>query len=298
MTVRQVASLETTQRVRSPLHTRTATCAPLAEPAIRQTLGIEGPPLPGPDAPTSGSEALSSAATVLIVEADTTFASRLHKGLSRAALDSQVISRASDALVILAGAKPTLLVIDAQLADMSGLDLCATVRSLSTVPILVVNAGHRRLPALEPWRAGADGYVADPGRIGEILARARALIRRAAIPSDSYDTPPLRTGNMFLLPDERSVSIEGRSLDLTPNEYLVLEALVQARGKLLSYATLFELIRRRPPDSEGAKFVNVYINQLRKKLRAAGGTSTIITIRERGCKVVTHHSASHRAMFL
>lgn len=221
---------------------------------------------------------------MLVVEADAGFASSLLDGLTRAALAARIVERGGDALVAMVDTPPALLIVDVWLEDISGLALCRAIRSTHDIPLLVVNARGQPVPANEPWTAGADGYVDDPGRLAEIVARARALIRRSGPRSPRGPVSAVEAGTICVDPDARTVRVGAQTVPVAAKEFLVLEALVRADGRIVAQRVLLEEIWGTA-DVSGTGTLSSHIAKLRRKLELAGSDLTIASVRGVGYRL-------------
>jgi two-component system, OmpR family, response regulator MprA len=169
-----------------------------------------------------------------------------------------------------------LLVLDVMMPGMDGLGVCRALRAEGDrVPILMITARTETADRVAGLDAGADDYVPKPYDIEEVLARIRALLRRADTnrPEPSSPAPggdaPLRAGPISLDPDARRVWSHGRETALSRTEFDLLELLVRNVGIVLSHAVIYERIWGYDfgPDS---KNLAVFIGYLRRKLDVPG----------------------------
>ena len=169
------------------------------------------------------------------------------------------------------------IVLDVGLPGIDGLTLLRRWRDAGmAVPVLVLTARaswHEKVQGID---GGADDYVAKPFRIEEVLARLRALIRRAS----GQVTPDLRCGGLVLDPRVAKVTVDGVAVRLTSHEFRVLSYLMHQRGRVVSQAELTEHIYAQNVDRD-SNTVEVFIARLRRKL----GGSYIATVRGLGYRV-------------
>jgi two-component system OmpR family response regulator len=169
------------------------------------------------------------------------------------------------------------VVLDLGLPKIDGLTILKRWREAGLgVPVLVLTARgswHEKVQGID---VGADDYVAKPFRIEEVLARLRALIRRAS----GQITPELRWGRLVLDPRGARVTLDGVPVKLTSHEFRVLSYLMHHRGRVVSQAELTEHIYAQSFDRD-SNTVEVFIARLRRKL----GAATIETVRGLGYRV-------------
>ena len=171
-----------------------------------------------------------------------------------------------------------LIVLDLMLPKLDGLELLRRYRKLGNkTPVLVLTARDEKQSVVTLLNAGADDYLAKPFDLGEFLARAKALVRRAK----GQPTPMLVVGDLEVNTIERSVRRKGRDITLTPMEYRVLEYLAHRPRAVVSKTELLEHLY----DYNWEKFSNVievYISGLRRKIDDNAPVKLIHTLRGQG----------------
>jgi two-component system OmpR family response regulator len=171
------------------------------------------------------------------------------------------------------------VVLDLGLPKIDGLTLLRRWRESGvTVPVLVLTARDSWHEKVQGIDTGADDYVAKPFRIEEVLARVRALIRRAS----GQVTPEIRVGGVVLDPRLARVTLAGATVKLTSHEFRVLSYLMHHRGRIVSQSELTEHIYSQGFDRD-SNTVEVFIGRLRRKL----GSQFIETVRGLGYRVGT-----------
>ena len=159
---------------------------------------------------------------------------------------------------------PDVVIADLILPGMDGIELTRQIRQSSTVPIIVLSAIGEERKKVEALERGADDYVTKPFNMEELVARVRALLRRAA---NSQETEPvLRSGNLSVNFERRQVMVNGESVKLTPKEYDLLKYLIQHAGKVMTHRMLLSAVWG-PAHEDEAQYLRVFVSQLRKKLR-------------------------------
>ena len=182
------------------------------------------------------------------------------------------IRTADDGLQTIAAASthpPDLLIIDLGMPRLGGMDVIRTVRGYSQLPILVVSGRTDAADKVDALDAGADDYVTKPFAIDELLARVRALTRRAPA---VVSRPVVTLSGVTVDVPAHVVTREGQrnAIRLTPTEWKILELLVRNPGRLLTHADLFTEIWGTPNVHETG-YLRLYIGQLRKKLEPDPG---------------------------
>lgn len=162
---------------------------------------------------------------------------------------------------------PGLVVLDLGLPDMDGAAVLRELRRWSSAPVLVLSARHGSADKVDALDAGADDYITKPFGLEELLARLRALLRRAP---DSAEAPTVTTAEFTVDLGQRVVTRNGESVRLTPTEWSILELLVRNPGKLITQQQILSTVWG-PAYAKEANYLRVYIAQLRRKLEADTG---------------------------
>ena len=154
-----------------------------------------------------------------------------------------------------------LIVLDLMLPRVDGLSLLRRVRTARRTPVLVLTARDALADKVTLLDAGADDYLTKPFELEELLARARALIRRGA----EEARPSIAIGELEIDLVARTVRRDGRLIALTPKEYALVEYLAVHRGRLVTRTELLEHLYDREEDTL-SNVVDVYVSNVRKKL--------------------------------
>jgi two-component system KDP operon response regulator KdpE len=200
-------------------------------------------------------------ALVLVVDDEPQILRALQTNLRGAGYDVAIAATAREALAAAAMRPPDAVILDLVLPDGSGVDVARELRSWSAAPILVLSVVGDESEKVAALDAGADDYVQKPFGIDELLARLRALLRRAG-PSTE---PVLEVGELVIDLDKRLVTVDGRRVQLTPNEFDLLRVLAQNEGKLMTHPTLLREVWG-PAYGTESHYLHVYVSQLRRKL--------------------------------
>jgi two-component system OmpR family response regulator len=214
---------------------------------------------------------------VLVVEDETTLARQLAAALRGAGYAVDCAADGARADFMATTEDYDAVVLDLGLPKIDGLTLLRRWREADVlVPVLVLTARgswHERVIGID---GGADDYVTKPFEMEEVLARVRALIRRAG----GQPTPELRCGAILLDPRAARVTVNGAQVHLTAHEFRVLSYLMHHRGRVVSQSELLDHIYAKDGDRD-SNTVEVFIARLRKKL----GAGSIATVRGLGYRM-------------
>jgi two-component system KDP operon response regulator KdpE len=170
-------------------------------------------------------------------------------------------SSGKEALDQLSKQVPDLVILDLAMPEMSGLEVCRRVREFSTVPIIILSAKGSESDKVAALDLGADDYVTKPFGMDELLARARAVLRRLATTNDRV----LIVGDVTIDIDEHRVVVSGKDIRLTPKEFDVLKYLVNNAGKVVTHRALLQAVWGWE-STDQTEYLRVFINQLRRKI--------------------------------
>jgi two-component system phosphate regulon response regulator PhoB len=206
------------------------------------------------------------APSLLIVEDDDTIRETIREALFTEGFEVAACADGQAALNLIQRQKPAyaLVVLDLMLPGMSGLELCRRLRTEGNqTPILVVSARDHEMDRVLGLEVGADDYLVKPFGMRELVARARALLRR----SNTQASPAqvLSHGHLRLYPEECRVTRDGRDVNLSPKEYRLLELFMQHPRRVWSRDKLLEQIWGHDYFGD-SKTVDVHIRWLREKL--------------------------------
>jgi two-component system response regulator RegX3 len=214
---------------------------------------------------------------VLIVEDDDAIASPLAKGLEREGLDVDRVETGSDALAHSAAIDFDVVLLDLGLPDRDGFDVCRELRARSDVPIIVVTARSEEVDRVVGLELGADDYIVKPFDHDELVARLHAVLRR------HFRGEQIHVQDLTIDPYLRHIERDGKTIDLTPREYEILWALIQASGRPVSEKELLKRLWGINFDPT-TNLVQVHVFRLRKKLET-GRKPMIDTVRGEGYRL-------------
>ncbi len=167
-----------------------------------------------------------------------------------------------DAIHAVANQHPDLMILDLGLPDMDGVEVTRRVREWTDMPIIIVSVREQETEKVAALDAGADDYLTKPFGAGELLARIRVALRHST-PTESNAV--FSSGDLVVDLARRLVSIAGHEVELTPNEYDILCALVQHAGKVLTHRQLLRTVWGAAYESE-THMLRVNVSNLRRKI--------------------------------
>ncbi len=199
---------------------------------------------------------------VLVVDDEAPLRRALATNLRARGYEVDLAESAEVALERAAAHPPDLVVLDLGLPGLDGLDVIDGLRGWTTVPIIVLSARDEEAAKVAALDAGADDYVTKPFGMGELLARLRAALRRAA-PTD--DAAVVAVGQLAIDLAAKRVTRAGEVVHLTPTEWNVVEVLVRNAGKLVGQRRLLQEVWGPQYETE-TNYLRLYLAQIRRKL--------------------------------
>lgn len=210
---------------------------------------------------------MNSAPEILIIEDDPQIRRFLRATFTAEEYRFHEALNAEEGLAQAAARQPDLIVLDLGLPDRDGLEVIRQVREWTRTPIIVLSARGQEKDKIQALDSGADDYVSKPFAVGELLARIRAALRRAAAIRNSGPAALFKAGRIEVDLEARVVRVEGSEVHLTPIEYKLLQTLIRHAGKVVTQRQLLMEVWG-PQHMEQAQYVRVYMAQLRRKLEA------------------------------
>ena len=215
---------------------------------------------------------------ILIIEDESRIARFVERGLLYEGYRVKVAPDGQTGLNIARDNPPDLIILDWMLPGLDGLEVCRRLRAGGDVPILMLTARDDVRDRVLGLDAGADDYLVKPFSIDELLARIRAMFRRAA----SASRPEvLRFGDLSLDIGTRRASRNERAIDLTAKEYKLLELFMRSPRQVLTREVIFDRVWGYDFGGE-SNIIEVYVRYLRQKTEIAGESRLIHTVRGLG----------------
>jgi two-component system, OmpR family, KDP operon response regulator KdpE len=203
-----------------------------------------------------------SSATILVVDDDSQIRRVMRNALSSHGYTIIEARNGEEALKKVRTERLDLIILDLNMPDMDGIEVCREIRVVSNLPIVMLTVRSAEKDKVRALDAGADDYVVKPFGIDELLARIRAALRR--VPGEAVETSVV-TKEMHLDFDNRTIIVQGKSVHLTPKEFELLRELVTNAGKPVSHRRLLQAVWG-PDYGEETESLRVMVNQLRKKI--------------------------------
>jgi two-component system alkaline phosphatase synthesis response regulator PhoP len=220
---------------------------------------------------------------LLVVEDNADIADLIRRYLERAGHEVEAVASGADALPRARAARPDVVILDVMLPGMDGWQVCQALRrdaETSHVPIIMLTARGEEADRIRGLEIGADDYVTKPFSPKELVARVAALLRRV----DRRQTPSLvvRYGPITIDVDRHHVHADGREVRLTAKEFLLLQYLIEHRGRVLSRDRLLTDVWGYQYTG-GTRTVDVHVRRLREKLPLL--STALATIKQFGYKL-------------
>jgi len=176
---------------------------------------------------------------ILIAEDESKIASLLADYLGAAGYETQIVAEGDAVIAAVNANRPELVMLDIMLPGKDGLEICRELRHHSDVPIVMITAKVEEIDRLIGLESGADDYICKPFSPREVVARVKAILRRARTPAD---VAPLFPAGLRLDPGTHSATLDNVPLHLTPVEFRLLHALWSEPGKILSRDNLMDTV--------------------------------------------------------
>jgi DNA-binding response OmpR family regulator len=223
---------------------------------------------------------------ILVIEDETSIASFVAAYLKNAGYTVRTAATAQAALNEVVSEMPALIVLDLNLPDGDGVELCRRIRKSSDVPILMLTARDEDVDKIIGLEVGADDYMTKPFNPRELVAREKSVLRRAAPERRRSETAELSHGELVINSGKREVYVGDEEIRLAPKEFDLLWELLDHRGIVLTRDQLLERVWGYTFAGD-TRTVDVHVRQIRRKL---GDASPIVTVWGVGYKVASDRS--------
>ena len=218
---------------------------------------------------------------ILLVEDERVLAETIRYNLAREGLQVELARDGEDGLARFRAARPDLVLLDLMLPKLDGFEVCRQMRRESAVPIIMLTARAEESDRIVGLELGADDYLAKPFSPNELVARVRAVLRRAQRGSAPLHRA-MAYGPIVVDPERHTVSSNGSEVTLTAKEFLLLEYLLQHRGRVLSRDVLLTDVWGYSAAGD-TRTVDVHVRWLREKIEAEPSRPRLIeTVRGLG----------------
>ena len=219
--------------------------------------------------------------SILVVEDESSSASFVSLYLKNAGYTVRTAATGGDALQQVASNRPALIVLDLNLPDIDGIEVCRRIRKTGEVPIIMLTARDEDVDKIIGLEVGADDYLTKPFNPRELVARVKSVLRRTAPDRKRVETAVLRHGDLSIDAGRREVRVGDEEIQLAPKEFDLLWELLDHRGLVLTRDQLLERVWGYTFAGD-TRTVDVHVRQLRRKL---GDASPIVTVWGVGYKV-------------
>ncbi len=224
--------------------------------------------------------ARGSGEAVLVVDADNGIRRMFVAALDAAGYRPLVAVTAQEGLSSAATEDPSVIVVDLDLPDLPGEEVCRRIRAYSVVPILVLSGDHRERRKVDLLELGADDYITKPYSTPELLARVGVAVRRfrqlQTTLAPGADDAVLAVGSLTIDVSRHRAELNGRRLALTPKEFGILTLLARFPGRVLTHQQILHEVWGNGYDHE-LHYTRVYTSQIRKKLGVEPGAPRLVS---------------------
>ena len=231
---------------------------------------------------------MTTPTTILVVEDETSIASFVAAYLRNAGYGVKTAATAQAALIQLASDAPALVILDLNLPDGDGVELCRRIRKTSDIPILMLTARDEDIDKIIGLEVGADDYMTKPFNPRELVARVKSILRRASPERRKSESDEIQHGDLTINAGKREVYVVDEEIRLAPKEFDLLWELLDHRGIVLTRDQLLERVWGYTFAGD-TRTVDVHVRQIRRKL---GDASPIVTVWGVGYKVASDRTAA------
>jgi len=210
---------------------------------------------------------------ILVIEDDPHLSKIIRSYLERDGYEVIACLRGDTGLEIALTEKPDLILLDLNLPGMDGIDVASELRKEKAIPIIMVTSRVEESDRLEGFNTGADDYISKPFSPRELVARVKAVLRRAEGEKGKNGT--IRLASLLIDIEYHSVTYAGQEVEVTPTEFNILRKLASNPGRVFSRQQLIE-DQAGDPGGSFERSIDVHVKNLRNKLKATGADSNLI----------------------
>lgn len=230
---------------------------------------------------------------VLVVDDDVRIREALEVGIQLQWEDAHVLTAGDGeaGLDLFFEQEPDVVLLDITLPRMNGLEVLKEIRRVSDVPVIMLTAHGEDVDQVRGLELGADDYVGKPFSHLALMARIKAVLRRAEMPPPVDALPDFTAGDLAIHFQNQEVTVAGDPVKLTPVEYRLLYYLVRNAGHLMPHQALLDRVWGSDYEA-GPEYLKVFISRLRAKLRRPDSPEYIETQRGRGYRFIRSRDAA------
>ncbi|HKT57387.1 MAG TPA: response regulator transcription factor [Microbacterium sp.] len=219
---------------------------------------------------------------VLIVEDEPDLAEPLAYLLRHEGFQTRVAEDGNEALRAFREEGADIILLDLMLPGMSGTEVCRQIRATSKVPIVMLTAKDSEIDIVVGLELGADDYVTKPYSTRELLARMRAVLRRAEVADEELEPDVLRAGRVTLDADRHAVTVAGEEISMPLKEFELLEVLMRNAGRVLTRGQLIDRVWGADYFGD-TKTLDVHIKRIRSRIEEnPAEPAMVVTVRGLG----------------
>ena len=223
---------------------------------------------------------------ILLVEDEHSIADSISYNLKQEGFSVTHVDEGPIALELFQEEEFSLIILDLMLPEISGLDICRSVRKTSDIPIIMVTAKDSEADRVAGLEIGADDYVIKPFSVRELLSRVRAVLRRTDMSKNEKSSQVIKVGNIEIDIGKYEAKVNDKQINLRPREFELLYALCENNGNLMSREQIFDEIWGYTFIGN-SKTLDVHIQRIREKIeKNPKDPKKLITVRGVGYKLV------------
>ena len=223
---------------------------------------------------------------ILLVEDEHSIADSISYNLKQEGFSVTHVDEGPIALELFQEEEFSLIILDLMLPEISGLDICRSIRKTSDIPIIMVTAKDSEADRVAGLEIGADDYVIKPFSVRELLSRVRAVLRRTDMSKNEKSSQVIKVGNIEIDIGKYEAKVNDKQINLRPREFELLYALCENNGNLMSREQIFDEIWGYTFIGN-SKTLDVHIQRIREKIeKNPKDPKKLITVRGVGYKLV------------